>query len=105
MTTASTPRRAVKLRDRIFATAKLLVEFGDVLEDRIASIHSGSGHVEMASAIEQLGLLLEEIWDRVESRISVTAEMVERAPRLALELTRCSVRRRSDPSRGTKLSS
>lgn len=77
---------AVKLRDDLLATAKLLVRFGEVTEDRVATIRTGPGHVELASAIEQLGVLFEEVWDRVESRIPVTAEMVERAPVLALEI-------------------
>lgn len=77
---------AVKLRDALLGTAKLLVLFGEVSPDRIASIHTGTGYVELASAVEQLGVLFEEIWDRVECRIPVTAEMVERTPGLALEL-------------------
>jgi hypothetical protein len=36
--------------------------------------------------LEQLSILIEEIWDRVEGRIPITAEMVERAPELALEI-------------------
>lgn len=75
-----------KLRQDLLATAELLVRFGDVAEHRVAAIRSGIGHVEMASGLEQLGVLFEEIWDRVYSRIPVTAEMVERAPVLALEL-------------------
>jgi hypothetical protein len=77
---------AVKLRDDLLATAKLLVRFGAVSEERVDTIRTGSGHVEIASSIEQLGVLFEDVWDRVESRIPVTAEMVERAPVLALEL-------------------
>src|SRR5690349_875170 len=77
---------AVKLRKGLLATAGLLVVFGEVSEERVAAIPAGLGHVEIAHAIEKLGVLYEEIWDRVESRIPVTAEMVERAPGLAYEL-------------------
>ena len=75
-----------KLRDDLLATARLLVQFGDVTQERVDSIRTGIGFVDLAYALEQLGILFEELWDRVESRIPVTAEMVERAPELALEL-------------------
>lgn len=77
---------AVKLREDLLATAKLLVQFGEVTQERVATIRTGPGHVELASAVEQLGVLFEELSDRVSSRIPVTAAMVERAPVLALEL-------------------
>ncbi|HWB78863.1 MAG TPA: hypothetical protein VG755_28070 [Nannocystaceae bacterium] len=77
---------AVKLRRTLLSTASLLVVVGELSEDRVAAIPSGIGHVETARAIEMLGVLFEQIWDRVESRIPVTAEMVERAPVLAYEL-------------------
>jgi hypothetical protein len=75
-----------KLRQDLLSTADLLVHFGEVSEDRVAVIRRGQGHVEMAKGLEQLGILFEEIWDRVEGRIPITAEMVERAPELALEI-------------------
>jgi len=77
---------AVKLRRTLLSTASLLVVVGELSEDRVAAIPTGIGHVETARAIEMLGVLFEQIWDRVESRIPVTAEMVERAPVLAYEL-------------------
>jgi hypothetical protein len=75
-----------KLRAKLLATAELLVLFGDVSEDRVAAIRSGTSHADMANGVEQLALMFEEIWDRVQSRIPITAEMVERAPKLALEI-------------------
>jgi hypothetical protein len=75
-----------KLRQDLLTTADVLVHFGEVSEDRVAVIRRGQGHVEMAKGLEQLSVLFEEIWDRVEGRIPITAEMVERAPELALEL-------------------
>jgi len=75
-----------KLREDLLSTAELLARFGEVSEERVAAIRSGAGYVDMANDLEQLGVLYEEIWDRVQSRIPVTAEMVERAPGLALEL-------------------
>jgi hypothetical protein len=75
-----------KLRQDLLSTAELLVHFGEVSEDRMAAVRGGQGHVEMAKSLEQLGVLFEEIWERVVRRIPVTAEMVERAPGLALEI-------------------
>jgi hypothetical protein len=75
-----------KLRQDLLSTAQLLVHFGEVSEDRMAAIRGGQGHVEMAKSLEQLGVLFEEIWERVVWRIPVTAEMVERAPGLAHEI-------------------
>jgi hypothetical protein len=75
-----------KLRAKLIVTAEMLVEFDEISEERVAVIRSGSSHADMASSLEQLGLLFAEIWDRVESRIPVTAEMVERAPDLAFEI-------------------
>ena len=77
---------AVKLRRTLLATAELLAVVGEVSEDRVAAIPTGIGHVDTARAVEMLGVLFEQLWDRVESRIPVTAEMVERAPVLAHEL-------------------
>lgn len=77
---------AAKLRDDLLATARLLVQFGEVTQEQVDSIRVGPGYVDLASALDQLGVLFEDAWDRVESRVPVTAEMVERAPVLALEL-------------------
>lgn len=75
-----------RLREDLLATAELLVRFGEVSAERVAAIRSGVGHVEMANGIEQLGVLFAAIWDRVASRVPVTADMVERAQVLALEI-------------------
>lgn len=77
---------ATKLRDELLATAKMLVVYGDVSPVYVASIHGGTGHVELASAIEQLVILFDEIWARVEDRVPVTTEMLRRAKALAFEL-------------------
>jgi hypothetical protein len=77
---------ATKLRDELLATAKMLVVYGDVSPEHVASIHGGTGHVELASAIEQLVILFTEIWDRVEDRVPVTTEMLHRTKALAFEL-------------------
>ena len=77
---------AAKLREDLLATARLLVLFEVVTADRVAAISTGPGYVELANALEQLAILFEELWEQVESRVPVTAEMVERAPVLALEL-------------------
>ena len=74
------------LRKRLLSTAEMLVEFGEVPEPRVAAIRNTHGHLEMAQGLERLAMLFREIWDRVESRVPITREMIERAPALAFEL-------------------
>jgi hypothetical protein len=75
-----------KLRGDLLLAAELLARLGEVPVDRVVAIRSGTTNEDIADNIEELGALFEEIWDSVESRIPISAEMVERAPGLALEL-------------------
>lgn len=78
--------QGAKLREDLLSTAGLLAHFGDVSAERVAAIRTGTGYIDMANDMEQLGVLFEEVWEKVESRVRVTAEMVERAPGLAHQL-------------------
>lgn len=77
---------ATKLREELVVTAKMLVVFGVVSADTVASLYGGAGYVELAGAIEQLAILFEGIWDRVEDRVPLTPEKLKRAKALACEL-------------------
>jgi hypothetical protein len=50
----------VKLRKDLLTTAEFLAHFGEVSQERVDSIPAGIGHVDIAPAIEKLGVLFEE---------------------------------------------
>jgi hypothetical protein len=82
------------LRERMLGVAEALVAFGLVDAERVASIRSGTGHLDMAQDLVALSKLFRERWGELEGKTPLTPSDVERAGELGLALHGAIGRRR-----------
>jgi hypothetical protein len=89
-----------KLRADLLKSAELLAHFGVFDAQRVATIRSGTGHVDMANDLVELAEVYRERWSTAQAMAPVSREMVDRAAVLGLELhARLGARRGSEGNR------
>jgi hypothetical protein len=89
---------ATPLKEDMLRSAELLAHFGIVSSERVAAIRSGQGHADTADDLIALGRLFDEAWDRVEGKVLVTREQIDRAPVLGGQLHKALAAREVEPS-------
>lgn len=80
--------RAKPLRENLLRVADGLAAFGLFSPSAISAIRDGSGYLDMAKDLAQLGALFTSNWDAVESKVPFDRALVDEASRLGTVLLR-----------------
>lgn len=91
--------QARPLRENLLRVAEGLAAFGLLSTAAVSAIREGSGSLDTAKDLAQLGALFSSNWDRVASKVPFERALVDEASRLGTTLLRASTRPPCIPAR------
>jgi hypothetical protein len=80
--------RARPLRENLLKVAEALAGFGLFSPVAVSAIREGSGHLDTAKDLAQLGALFDSNWERVASKVPFERALVDEASKLGTVLLR-----------------